>query len=77
MKTKNIDKYRTDVTLHLVRISGDLEHIKSEAAEIKNHLAKINGRVREAEKAISGIKAVGGTVTLLVGIILTWLGLDK
>ena len=28
MKTKSIDEYRLDVTTHLIRISGDLEHIK-------------------------------------------------
>ena len=28
MKTKNTEEYRNNITLHLTRISGDVEHIK-------------------------------------------------
>ena len=77
MKTKSIDVYRLDVTTHLIRISGDLEHIKENMDSINNHLGEINGRVRDTEKQISWMKGIGGTLAFVVGIILTWLGIDK
>jgi hypothetical protein len=33
--------------------------------------------VREAEKNISAIKAVGGTFIFVIGSILTWLGIER
>ena len=44
---------------------------------INNHLGEINGRVRDTEKQISWMKGIGGTLAFVVGIILTWLGIDK
>ena len=79
MKTKNTkDKeFQTDVTLHLIRIGGDVEHIKEDITDIKDHLAAINGRVRQNEKDISWIKGIGGTFVFVIGVILTWLGIDR
>ena len=79
MKTKNIrDKeFQTDVTLHLIRIGGDVEHIKEDISEVKDHLSKINGRVRENEKQISWMQGIGVTITFIIGSILTWLKLGN
>ena len=77
MKTKSIDEYRLDVTTHLIRISGDLEHIKENVDSINKHLSQINGRVRETEKQISWKKGIGSTFVFIIGVILTWIGIDK
>ena len=74
---KKTEDYRNDITLHLVRISGDVEHIKGDIGDIKDHLSKINGRVRQNEKDISWVKGIGGTFVFLIGSALTWLCLDK
>tara|TARA_R100000458_G_C8263359_1_gene238660 strand:+ start:827 stop:1063 length:237 start_codon:yes stop_codon:yes gene_type:complete len=78
MKTKdNIEEYRNNITMHLTRMSGDLEHIKEKVIDNNKHLIRLNGRVRETEKQISGIKGIGSTIVFVVGIVLTWLGIQK
>ena len=79
MKTKSTKdrEFQTDVTSHLIRIGGDVERIKEDISDIKDHLSKINGRVRQNEKDISWVKGIGGTFVFLIGVILTWLGIDK
>ena len=77
MKKNSIEEYRNNITLHLTRISGDIEHIKEKVNDNNKHLIRLNGRVRENEKHISWIKGIGGTFVFIVGSILTWLGLDK
>ena len=79
-ETKNMNKteeYRNDVTIHLVRICGDLAHIKDKVESNNNHLEKINGRLRYAENSITAIKTIGSTLTFIVGCILTWFGVQK
>ena len=76
MSKKNTE-FETDITLHLIRIGGDIEHIKEDMVEVKEHLSKINGRVRENEKQISWLKGIGSTFVFLVGAILTWFGIEK
>ena len=77
MKTKSTNEYRNDITLHLVRISGDLEHIKEKVISNNKHLERINGRLTTAEHSITAIKTIGTTLTIAIGGVLTWLGLDK
>ena len=77
MKKGSIEQYRNNITLHLARISGDIEHIKEKVNENNRHLEKINGRLRTAEKDITAVKTVGGTITFIVGVILAWLGIDR
>ena len=67
-----IDEYRNNITLHLTRISSDLEHIKQKVNDNNKHLLKLNGRVRENEVAISRIKGIGGTISAIVIAILGW-----
>ena len=74
MKKGSIEQYRNNITLHLTRISGD---IKEKVNDNNRHLEKINGRLRTAEKDITAVKTVGGTITFIVGVILAWLGIDR
>ena len=77
MKKGSIEQYRNNITLHLTRISGDIEHSKEKVNDNNRHLEKINGRLRTAEKDITAVKTVGGTITFIVGVILAWLGIDR
>ena len=77
MKSKSVEEYRDNITLHLVRISGDVEHIREKVNEINEHLIRLNGRVTEAEKQIYSIKGIGGTLVFVIGSVLTWLGIEK
>ena len=77
MKTKSIEEYRNDVTLQLTRITGELVHIREKVEANHAHLEKINGRLTTAEHSITAIKTIGTTLTIVIGTILTWLGLDK
>jgi predicted nucleic acid-binding Zn-ribbon protein len=72
-----VDEYRNNITLHLTRISSDLEHIKEKVNDNNKHLIRLNGRVRETEKQISWIKGIGSTFVFIIGAILTWLGVDR
>jgi hypothetical protein len=74
---KDRKEFETDITLHLIRIGGDIEHIKEDMSEVKSQLKKINGRVRDNEKELSWMKGIGGTFVFVIGAILTWLGIDK
>ena len=74
---KKTEEYRNDVTIHLVRICGDLAHIKDRVESNNKHLEKINGRLRYAENNIVAIKTIGTTLTFIVGCILTWFGVQK
>jgi len=80
MKIKDTDKteeYRNSITVHLVRICSDLGHIKEKVDSNNKHLEKINGRLRQAENSITAVKTIGSTLTIVIGIILTWLGVSK
>ena len=77
MKKETLEEYRTNITLHLTRVSGDIEHIRNNIDSINDHLNIINGRLRKAENNITAVKTVGGTVTFLIGVVLAWLGIDK
>ena len=67
-----VDEYRTNITLHLTRMSGDIEHIKEKVNDNNKHLLKLNGRVRNNEVAISRIKGIGGTISAIIIAILGW-----
>ena len=77
MKTKSTEEYRNDVTLQLTRITGELTHIREKVEANHAHLEKINGRLTTAEHSITAMKTIGTTLTIVIGTILTWLGLDK
>ena len=75
--TDKTEEYRNSITVHLVRICGDVEHIKEKVNENNKHLISMNGRLRLAENNVTAIKTIGTTLTVVVGIILTWLGISK
>jgi len=77
MKTETTKDILSELTLHITRISGDVEHIKEKVNENNAHLIRLNGRVTETEKQISSIKGIGGTLVFAIGSILTWLGVEK
>ena len=74
---KSTEEYRNEVTLHLTRITGELTHIREKVEANHTHLEKINGRLTTAEHSITAMKTIGTTLTIVVGTILTWLGLDR
>ena len=83
MKTKNTN-FEIDATLHLVRISGDLESQKSDILHIKekvdvavNHLELMNGRLRAAENSLAAHKAVGITMVTVLTLAISIVGLLK
>ena len=67
-----IDEYRTNITLHLTRMSGDIEHIKEKVNDNNKHLLRLNGRVKDNEVAISRMKGIGGTLSAIVIAMLGW-----
>ena len=77
MKTKSTEEYRSEVTVHLVRITGELAHIREKVEANHAHLEKINGRLTTAEHSVTAIKTIGSTLTIVIGVILTWLGIQK
>ena len=77
IEMKSTEEYRNDVTLHLVKITGELAHIREKVEANHAHLEKINGRLTTAEHSITAIKTIGTTLTIVIGTVLTWLGLDK
>ena len=77
MKTRSTKDILDDLTLHIVRMSGDIEHIKEKVNDNNKYLIRLNGRVTQAEKEISWIKGIGGTFVFVIGTILTWLGVDR
>ena len=74
---KSTEEYRSEVTLHLVRITGELAHIREKVEANHTHLEKINGRLTTTEHSVTAIKTIGTTLTLVIGVILTWLGIQK
>lgn len=77
MKKEDITDYRNNITMHLTRMSGDIEHIKEKVIDNNKQLLRINGRLRKAENNITGMKSIGFTLYAIIGAILTWLGIEK
>ena len=67
-----VEEYRTNITLHLTRMSGDIEHIKEKVNDNNKHLLRLNGRVKDNEVAISRMKGIGGTLSAIIIAILGW-----
>ena len=72
MKTRSTKEILSDLTMHVTRISGDVEHIRDKVNDNNNQLVRLNGRVRENEKQISWMKGIGSTITFILGSILAW-----
>ena len=72
MKTRSTKEILSDLTMHVTRISGDVEHIRDKVNDNNNQLVRLNGRVRENEKQISWMKGIGSTITFILGSVLAW-----
>ena len=77
MKTNSSEEHRNLVTIHLVKITGELAHIREKVEANHTHLEKINGRLTTAEHSVTAMKTIGSTLTLIIGVVLTWLGIQK
>tara|TARA_Y100001963_G_scaffold65046_1_gene90609 strand:- start:98 stop:331 length:234 start_codon:yes stop_codon:yes gene_type:complete len=75
MKTKSTRDFETDITLHLTRISGDVEHIRERVDIAVRHLELMNGRLRTAENSLASHKAVGITVVTALTIAISVIGI--
>jgi len=70
MKTKNTNEFRGEVMTHL-------NYIKEKVDANFHHLEKVNGRLNKAENNISKIVAIGTTVSFIIGISITLIGVFK
>ena len=77
MGKNNLEEYRNNITVHLVRICSDVEHIKDKVNKNNKHLERINGRLRTAENNITGIKSIGIALYAIIGVVLGWLGIKQ
>ena len=75
--SKKVEEYRNNITLHLTRISGDVEHIKVRLDSVIEHLEKINGRLRVAENSITAHKAVGITMVTVLTLAISLVGIIR
>ena len=77
IEMKSTEEYRTNTTVHLVRISGDVEHMKERLDSVVTHLEKINGRLRVAENSITAHKAVGITMVTVLTLAISLVGIIR
>ena len=72
MKKKESDLGSTlnDMTLQLIRMTGQLDHISEKVDSNNKHLERLNGRVRRNEVAISWIKGIGLTFSFVISSII-------
>jgi len=70
MNHKEVEDYRTGVrsrleelTLMNAKQSSDMHYVKESLDEVKTLIKEQNGRVRELEGGMSGIKAIGGMLS--------------
>ena len=66
MNKKEVDNYREGVQSRLEELSvlnakhsQDMVHVKESLDDVKGMLREQNGRVRELENSVSGMKAIG------------------
>ena len=69
---KEPEENRNFVTVALTQLTGDMERVKTIVEKNEKWLAKLNGRVRDNEVAISRIKGIGGTIAALLIAVLGW-----
>jgi len=72
MNHKEVESYRTGVrsrleelTLMSAKQSSDIHHIKESLDEVKVLIKEQNSRVRVLEGGMSGIKAIGGMLSVI------------
>jgi predicted DNA-binding ArsR family transcriptional regulator len=70
MNKTQIDDWRVNMQSRLEELtvlnakqSSDISHVKESLDEVKTLIKEQNGRVRELEGGMSGIKAIGGMLS--------------
>ena len=70
MNHKEVEDYRTGVqsrleelTLMHAKQSSDMHYVKESLDEVKTLIKEQNGRIRELEGGMSGVKAIGGMLS--------------
>lgn len=66
----SIDRYREEVLSHL-------SYIKEKVDKNSEKLDQLNGRVRKNEVSIGWIKGIGGTITFVISLLITWFKFEK
>ena len=72
MNHKEVESYRTGVqsrleelTLMSAKQGSDINHIKDSLDEVKGLIKEQNGRVRVLESGMSGVRAIGGMLSVI------------
>ena len=72
MNHKEVESYRTGVqsrleelTLMSAKQGSDINHIKDSMDEVKVLIKEQNGRIRVLESSISGVRAIGGMLSVI------------
>ena len=72
MNKTQIDDWRVNMQSRLEELtvlnakqSSDISHVKESLDEVKTLIKEQNGRVRELEGGMSGIKAIGGMLSVI------------
>ena len=59
----NMQSRLEELTVLNAKQSSDINHVKESLDEVKTLIKEQNGRVRELEGGMSGIKAIGGMLS--------------
>ena len=80
MNKKEVDNYREGVqsrleelTLMNAKQSSDMHYVKESLDEVKVLLKEQNGRVRNMEGVVSGIKAIGAMISVMFSSLFAYL----
>ena len=61
----NMQSRLEELTLMNAKQSSDISHVKESLDEVKTLIKEQNGRVRELEGGMSGIRAIGGMLSVV------------
>ena len=61
----NMQSRLEELTVLNAKQSSDINHVKESLDEVKTLIKEQNGRVRELEGGMSGIKAIGGMLSVI------------
>ena len=59
----NMQSRLEELTILNAKQSSDISHVKESLDEVKTLIKEQNGRVRELEGGMSGVKAIGGMLS--------------
>jgi len=59
----NMQSRLEELTVLNAKQSSDISHVKESLDEVKTLIKEQNGRVRELEGGMSGVKAIGGVLS--------------